>query len=65
MVRANLFVVPAPGASVPGAGGFRTEQRGVCAMWVLFLLTVGLLVLTVALVRLPLRGEVRRRDRRS
>lgn len=34
-------------------------------MWVLFLLTVGLLVLTVVLVRLPLRGEVRRRDRRS
>ncbi|SUA43656.1 Uncharacterised protein [Nocardia africana] len=34
-------------------------------MWVLFLLTVGLLVLTVALVRLPLRGEARRRDRRS
>ncbi|OXR43100.1 hypothetical protein B7C42_04986 [Nocardia cerradoensis] len=34
-------------------------------MWMLFLLAVGLLVLTVALVRVPLRGEVRRRGRRS
>lgn len=33
-------------------------------MWILFLLTAGLLVLTVALVRVPLRGDVRRRSRR-
>lgn len=30
-------------------------------MWILFLLTAGLFVLTVALFRLPLRGE-RRED---
>ena len=60
---------PGAGRHVSSASGSTTiRRRGLDSMdgndWLLLLLTVGLLMLTLALVRLPLKGERREDDSR-
>ena len=59
-------MVPAPGAHPSASGSTTIRRRGLDSMdgndWLL--LTVGLLMLTLALVRLPLKGERREDDSR-